>query len=189
MKDFHRAHHAEAPPGSPNTDGEKDHVQPEDFKHRIIFMSMYNDIHWGQKGNQESCKRNSSDIAEHAEKFPRRHWSFLGPGSEEKWYATLAHQPDGLWNKVAQELWITVAESVHPVFRGACASSRGPLKSKGCWENIDTLQRGTYDCRASTTHHCLRQSAHCLRIRSGLVPGSCSATQKLTLHLAPGHPM
>ena len=87
VQDFHKEHYAEVPPGSPNTDGEKDHVQPEDLKDRIIFMSMYNDIHWCQKGNQESCKRNFSDVAEHAEKFPRRHWSFLGPGSEEKWYA------------------------------------------------------------------------------------------------------
>ena len=35
---------------------EKDHIQPEDFKDRIIFMSMYNDIVWGQKGNENICK-------------------------------------------------------------------------------------------------------------------------------------
>ena len=28
---------------------EKDHIQPESFKDRIIFMSMYNDIDWNQK--------------------------------------------------------------------------------------------------------------------------------------------
>ena len=27
--------------------------EPEHFKGRIIFMSMYNDIEWGAKGNKE----------------------------------------------------------------------------------------------------------------------------------------
>ena len=59
---------------------EKDHIQPEVFKDRIVFMLTYNDIDWSQRGN------------------------------EEKWYATLAHKPDGLWNKVADEMLIVFAE-------------------------------------------------------------------------------
>ena len=33
--------------------------EPEHFKGRIIFMSMYNDIEWDAKGNKEQCVRNS----------------------------------------------------------------------------------------------------------------------------------
>ena len=44
-------------------------------------------------------------------------------------------------------------------------------------KDIDTLQRGTGDCRAITTHHCLRESAQCLRSCSGLVPIFCSANR------------
>ena len=29
--------------------------EPEHFKDRIIFMSMYNDIAWGEKGHKEQC--------------------------------------------------------------------------------------------------------------------------------------
>ena len=29
--------------------------EPEQFKGRIIFMSMYNDIDWGKRGNKENC--------------------------------------------------------------------------------------------------------------------------------------
>ena len=66
----------------------------------------------------------------YAKRFSQGHWSFFVPGSEEKWYATLAHKPDGLWNKVAEEMLFIFAESGHPVFRGTSAQSRGPLKSK-----------------------------------------------------------
>ena len=32
---------------------------PVDFKGRIIFMSMFNDIVWDAKGNEELCDNNS----------------------------------------------------------------------------------------------------------------------------------
>ena len=58
-------------------------VLVEDFKDRSIFMSMYNDIDWGQKDNEGSCKRNSSSVANMPKKFLSEIWSFLGPGCEE----------------------------------------------------------------------------------------------------------
>ena len=48
--------------------------EPEQFNDRIVLMSMYNDIVWGEKGNTEECVQNS--------RFPRGRWSLLGPGSE-----------------------------------------------------------------------------------------------------------
>ena len=30
--------------------------EPEQFEGRIIFMSMYNDFAWGEKGNTERCE-------------------------------------------------------------------------------------------------------------------------------------
>ena len=60
----------------------------EDFTDRIIFMSMYNDIEWGAKGNKGRCEYNSQTVADYARRFPRGHWSSLGPGSDEKWYGT-----------------------------------------------------------------------------------------------------
>ena len=59
--------------------------EPEHFKDRIIFMSMYYDIEWREKGNTEICEYNSLTVAEFSRKFARGHWSFLGFGSEKKW--------------------------------------------------------------------------------------------------------
>ena len=61
---------------------------PADFKGRVIFTSMFNDIVRDAKGNDELCVGDSEAITEYAERFPRGHWSFLGPGSEKKWYGT-----------------------------------------------------------------------------------------------------
>ena len=69
--------------------------EPENFKGRIIFMSMFNDIVWDAKGNHELCVNNSKTLNENAEGFSRGHWSFLGPGSQEKWYGTYTDKPDG----------------------------------------------------------------------------------------------
>ena len=37
---------------------------PADFKGRIIFMSMFNDIVWDAKGNEESCENNLKNTLE-----------------------------------------------------------------------------------------------------------------------------
>ena len=55
--------------------------EPEQFNDRIMFMSMYNDIAWGEQGNTERCEYNSRTIANYARRFPRGRWSFLGLGS------------------------------------------------------------------------------------------------------------
>ena len=56
---------------------------PEQVKGRIIFMSMFTDILWGEKGNEEKWKSIAHEVADYARRFPRGQWSFLGPGSEK----------------------------------------------------------------------------------------------------------
>ena len=99
----------------------KNNKQPERFKDRIIFMSMYNDIDRGQNGNDKVCLQNSSSVAADAAKYPKGHGSFLGHGFGEEWYATLAHKPDGSWNRVAELVMINFRESGYPVLRGTRA--------------------------------------------------------------------
>ena len=67
-------------------------------------MSMFNDIVWDGKGNIEQCVHNSQAVAEYARKFSRGHWSFLGPGSQEKWYGTYTHKPDGSGDETAEQM-------------------------------------------------------------------------------------
>ena len=66
--------------------------EPEHFNDRIIFMSMYNDIVWQERGNTERCEYNSQTVANDARRFPRGRWS-LGPGSEKKLYGTYSDNP------------------------------------------------------------------------------------------------
>ena len=62
--------------------------EPEQFQGRIIFMSTYNDIVWGAKGNEDLRIANSKIVAEYSGKFAHGRWSFLGSGSEMKWYGS-----------------------------------------------------------------------------------------------------
>ena len=57
--------------------------EPEQFKDRIIFMSMYSDIEWKATGNKEQCEYNSQTVADYARRFPRGRRTFLEPGSEK----------------------------------------------------------------------------------------------------------
>ena len=56
---------------------------PETFTGRILFMSMFNDISFDKKDNEE-CVANSKVVSILAKKFGIGQWSFIGPGSEKK---------------------------------------------------------------------------------------------------------
>ena len=105
--------------------------EPDQFPGRIIFMSMYNDIVWEEKGDEELCIANSQIVADYARRFAHGHWSFLGLGSEKKWYGTHTKNPDGKWDRVAEDMMLNFSESGHTVFRESSALERGDLKSKG----------------------------------------------------------
>ena len=104
---------------------------PKNFTGRIIFMSMFNDISWGSKDNKKECESNAQLVSLFAKRFGAGQCSFLGPGSEKKWYSISEDSPQGEWDKMAEKMLITLAESGHPVFRVTRPLCRGMLKSKG----------------------------------------------------------
>ena len=63
-------------------------------------------------------------------KFGVGQWSFIGPGSEKKWYSS-ENSPQGAWDHIEDEMLLEFAESGHPIFRATTPLSRGKLKSKG----------------------------------------------------------
>ena len=81
---------------------------PAQFQGRIIFMSMFNNIKW--RTTDKECIANSALVSLFAKRFPARRWSFLGPGSEKKWYSTCNERPGGEWDKVAELMMIKVGE-------------------------------------------------------------------------------
>ena len=106
-------------------------TEPEDFTGRIIFMSMFNDISWGSKENERECELSAHLVSVYAKRFSPGEWSFLGPGSEKKWYSTHEYKPQGEWHRVAEQMMMEFSESGHPVFRATSPLSRGTLKSRG----------------------------------------------------------
>ena len=103
---------------------------PETFTGRILFMSMFNDISCDRNGNKEECLANARVVKVLAKKFGIGQWSFIGPGSEKKWYSGEEDSPQGAWDHIADEMLLEFAESGHPIFRATTPLSRGTLKSK-----------------------------------------------------------
>ena len=65
-----------------------------------------------------------------AKRFRAGQWSFLVPGSEEKWYSTHESKPQGEWDRVAELMMLKFGESTHLVFRSTSPLSGGVLKNK-----------------------------------------------------------
>ena len=103
---------------------------PETFTGRILFMSMFNDISCDRKDNKDECLKNADFVKTFARRFGIGQWSFIGPGSEKKWYPS-ENSPQGAWDHIAEEMLLKFAESGHPIFRATTPLSRGKLKSKG----------------------------------------------------------
>ena len=104
---------------------------PESFTGRILFMSMFNDISCDKKDNEEECVANAKVVSILAKKYGICQWSFIGPGSEKKWYPMEENSPQGIWDHIAEKMLLEFAESGCPVFRATSPLSRGKLKSKG----------------------------------------------------------
>ena len=103
---------------------------PETFTGRILFMSMFNDISCDRKDNKDECLANAGVVKVLARRFGIGQWSFIGPGSEKKWYSS-ENSPQGAWDNIAEQMLLYFAESGHPTFRATTPLSRSILKSKG----------------------------------------------------------
>ena len=103
---------------------------PEAFTGRILFMSMFNDISCEGKDNKQQCLRDADFVKTFARRFGIGQWSFIGPGSEKKWYPS-ENSPQGEWDRIAEDMLLEFAKSGHPIFRATTPLSRGKLKSKG----------------------------------------------------------
>ena len=82
------------------------------------------------KGNKDECLANAGVVKVLARRFGVGQWSFIGPGSEKKWYSA-ENSPQGAWDHIAEQMLLEFAVSGHPTFRATTPLSRGILKSKG----------------------------------------------------------
>ena len=91
---------------------------------------MFNHISCDRYDNKDECLKNADYVKTLAKRFGIGQWSFIGPGSEKKWYPS-ENSPQGAWDQIAEEMLLQFAESGHPIFRATTPLSRGQLKSKG----------------------------------------------------------
>ena len=98
---------------------------PETFTGRILFISMFNDISCDGKDNEEECLANAEVVSIFAKKFGKGQWSFIGPGSEKKWYSMEENSPQRIWDHIAEKMLVEFAESGCPIFRATTPLSRG----------------------------------------------------------------
>ena len=104
---------------------------PENFKGRIVYMSMFNDISCGSRDNEKECLLNAKLVSLYAKRIGKGQWSFIGPGSEKKWYCIREDSPQGEWDNMAERMLLEFEESGCPIFRATSSLSRGRLRSKG----------------------------------------------------------
>ena len=84
---------------------------PETFTGSILFMSMFNGISCDRKGNKDECLANAGVVKVFARIFGVGQWSFLGPGSEKKWYSMEEKSPQGIWDHIADKMLLEFAEA------------------------------------------------------------------------------
>ena len=105
-------------------------------------MSMFNDISWKSPDNEQECELNANFVSIYARRFSPERWSFLGPGSEQKWYSTHDSKPQGGWDRVAElMMMMKFGESGHPVFRATSPLSPRNAQKQRRWKIINTLLR------------------------------------------------
>ena len=106
-------------------DLERKNTEPDNFKDRLIFMSVFNDIVLSGKRRMRIASR--TQRKSRITLFQLGHWTFLGPGPEKKWYGS---SYDGQWDRTANKMVQQFKETGHPIFTATNALSLGMLKQR-----------------------------------------------------------
>ena len=111
-------------------------------------MSMFNDIFCGTEDNEEECLANAKLVSLYGRRLGIGLWSFIGPGSEKKWYSISEDSSQGIWDKIAERMLLEFAESGCPFFRATTPEGNSKAKDmENCrytaadQETIETIFR------------------------------------------------
>ena len=115
-----------------------------------------------EKANKDECLANAGVVKVLARKFGVGQWSFIGPGSEKKWYSS-ENSPQGAWDNITEQMLMEFAESGHPIFRATTPLSRGQLKSNGRGKLSIHFAADEFTIEDNFSHYHFCQSAQYLR--------------------------
>ena len=111
---------------------------PETFTGRILCMSMFKDISCVKKDNKYECLRNAESVKVFARRFGIGQWSFIGSGSERKWYSS-ENSPQGAWDNIAEQMLLEFAESGHLIFRATTPFFQGSAQKQRARKAVNIL--------------------------------------------------
>ena len=74
-----------------------------DFKKRITFISMFNDIEYWIKDTEETCLADGKEVTENARQLRFCHCCFCGRGQEKVWYRTCTSKSNGAWDHIVMK--------------------------------------------------------------------------------------
>ena len=127
----------------------------------------------GAKGNTAGSEYNSQTVANDARQFPRVRWSFLGPGSQAKWYGTYTHKPRRIMGSNCTEndgKFLRMRSSNISCFQ--CIRERRITKQRkgqevnihfhGCHENIELLLRTVISANQLSVYGVIADSCNLL---------------------------
>ena len=125
-----RIHHIAGLPQSPRVTVKIERNTREIYWKDHLHVDVQRHL-MGIKRQQSGMRVKCYLVSVYAKRFGAGQWGFLGLGSEKKWYSISGDSPQGEWDKIAEEMMLTFAESGHPVFRARFHCPEGVLKSKG----------------------------------------------------------
>ena len=81
---------------------EQQWANPNNSKDELSSCRCSTTSSWRNKDNEKECIANATLVTLFAKRFPAGRWSFLGLGTEIKWYSTKKERPGGKWDRVAE---------------------------------------------------------------------------------------
>ena len=114
---------------------------PSQFKGRIIFMSMFNDISSRSPDNEQECELGANLVSVYARRFSPWRWLFLRLGPEKKWYSTHDSKPQG---EMGQSRWIDddiICRKLTPSFPCHKSIIQRNAQEQRWWKIVSTLLR------------------------------------------------
>ena len=134
---------------------------PENFTGRIIFMSMFNDISCGSKDNEQECLAKAQLVSLLAKRFGAGQWSFLGPGSEKKWFYISEDSSQGEWKKMAELMMFKFRRKRTPSLSSHESTVQRSAQEQRWWKIVDTLL-----CRPGNDYNCFSHNYFCTSAQS-----------------------
>ena len=102
-------------------------------------MSMFNDISWGSRDNEKECESNAKLVSLYMQEDldqDNGHFSVL---VQKKWYSISDDSPQGEWDRMAEKMMLTFAESGHSSLPCHESIVQRPAQKQRRWKIVDTL--------------------------------------------------